>query len=151
MNSSAAPLITPDDVHNRELLRNLHPPDWVKPTPAERYNRVVIGGGTAGLVSAAGGGALGAKVALIERHLMGGDCTNYGCVPSKAVIRSARAAFALREAPDFGISAQNEEAVDFPRVMERMRRLRAQISANDSVYRFSKLGAEIYLGHSEFV
>ncbi len=151
MNPSATPLITPDDVHNRKLLRNLHPPDWVNPTPTERYNLVVIGAGTAGLVSAAGGGALGAKVALIERHLMGGDCTNYGCVPSKAVIRSARAAYALREAPSFGISAQSAEPIDFPRVMERMRRLRAQISANDSVDRFSKLGAEVYLGSAKFV
>ncbi len=151
MNSSAAPLITPDDVHNRELLRNLHPPDWVNPIPAGRYNLVVIGAGTAGLVSAAGGGALGAKVALIERHLMGGDCTNYGCVPSKAVIRSARAAFAFQEAPCFGVSTQGGEPVDFPRVMERMRRLRAQISANDSVDRFSKLGAEVYLGDARFV
>ena len=150
MNPSATPLITPDDVHNRELLRNLHPPDWVNPVPTERYNLVVIGAGTAGLVSAAGGGALGAKVALIERHLMGGDCTNYGCVPSKAVIRSARAAYALSEAPSFGISAKNGEAVDFPRVMERMRRLRAQISANDSVERFSKLGAEVFLGEAKF-
>ena len=150
MNSSAAPLITPDDVHNRELLRNLHPPDWVNPNPTGLYNLVVIGAGTAGLVSAAGGGALGAKVALIERHLMGGDCTNYGCVPSKAVIRSARAAFALREAPSFGVSARNGEPVDFPRVMERMRRLRTQISANDSVDRFSKLGAEVYLGDAKF-
>src|SRR5260370_559081 len=151
MNSSAAPLITPDDVHNRELLRNLHPPDWVNPIPAGRYNLVVIGAGTAGLVSAAGGGALGAKVALIERHLMGGDCTNYGCVPSKAVIRSARAAFALQEAPNFDICGHNGDPVDFPRVMERMRRLRAQISANDSVNRFSKLGAEVFLGDAKFV
>lgn len=151
MSSGATPLVTPDDIYNRELLRNLHPPDWVNPKPAGRYNLVVIGAGTAGLVSAAGGGALGAKVALIERHLMGGDCTNYGCVPSKAVIRSARAAYALREAESFGASAQSGEPVDFPRVMERMRRLRAQISANDSVERFSKLGAEVYLGDAKFV
>lgn len=145
------PIVTPDDVYNRRLIENLHPANWVNPTPAGRYNLVVIGAGTAGLVSAAGGAALGAKVALIEKHLMGGDCTNYGCVPSKAVIRSARAAYALREAPSFGISAQNGEPVDFPRVMERMRRLRAEISANDSVDRFSKLGAEVFLGDAKFV
>lgn len=151
MNSSAVPLITPGDVHNRELLRNLHPLNWVNPTPTGRYNLAVIGAGTAGLVSAAGGGALGAKVALIEKHLMGGDCTNYGCVPSKAIIRSARAAYAIREAASFGISAHEEDQVDFPGVMERMRRLRAQISANDSVERFTKLGAEIYLGDARFI
>src|SRR5260370_30874469 len=98
MKPSGTPLITPDDVYNRQLIENINPPDWVNPTPTERYNLVVIGAGTAGLVSAAGGGALGAKVALIEKHLMGGDCTNYGCVPSKAIIRSARAAYAVREA-----------------------------------------------------
>lgn len=145
------PIVTPDDVHNRRLIQNLHPPDWVNPTPSGRYNLVVIGAGTAGLVSSAGGAALGAKVALIERHLMGGDCTNYGCVPSKAIIRSARAAHAIREASNFGTCAQNGARVDFPLVMERMRRLRAQISANDSVERFTKLGAEVYLGDAKFV
>src|SRR5258708_4828589 len=109
MTQTSTLLLTPDDVYNREALRNLHPADWVNPTPTGRYNLVVIGAGTAGLVSAAGGSALGAKVALLERHLMGGDCTNYGCVPSKALIRSARAAFALQEAPSFAISAHNEE------------------------------------------
>lgn len=151
MNPHASPLITPDDIHNRELIRNLHPLDWVNPTSAGRYNLVVIGAGTAGLVSAAGGAALGAKVALIERHLMGGDCTNYGCVPSKAVIRSARAAYAVREASSFGVATRDGDQVDFSRVMERMRQLRAQISVNDSVERFSKLGAEVYLGDAKFV
>lgn len=149
--STQTPIVTPDDVYNRRLIENLHPTNWVNPAPAGRYNLVVIGAGTAGLVSAAGGGALGAKVALIERHLMGGDCTNYGCVPSKAIIRSARAAYALREASGFGIAGHNGEPVDFPRVMERMRRLRAQISANDSVERFTKLGAEVYLGGARFI
>src|SRR5260370_36611624 len=104
MKPSGTPLITPDDVYNRQLIENLHPPDWVNPTPTERYNLVVIGAGTAGLVSAAGGGALGAKVALIERHLMGGDGTNYGCVPSKAATPSRRPANAFREAPTIGIA-----------------------------------------------
>jgi pyruvate/2-oxoglutarate dehydrogenase complex dihydrolipoamide dehydrogenase (E3) component len=144
-------IIAPDDIYNRQLIENLHPANWINPTPAGRYNLVVIGAGTAGLVSAAGGAALGARVALIERHLMGGDCTNYGCVPSKAIIRSARAAYALREARQFGICSQNDGPVDFSRVMERMRRLRAQISANDSVERFSKLGADVYLGDARFV
>ncbi len=151
MNPSGAPVVAPDDAYNRELLRNLHPANWENPAPVGRYNLVVIGAGTAGLVSSAGGAALGAKVALIERHLMGGDCTNYGCVPSKAVIRSARAAYAIREAASFGLSAASADTVDFPRVMERMRRLRAQISANDSVERFTKLGADVFLGGARFV
>ena len=149
--STKAPVVTPDDVYNRRLIENLHPANWINPTPTERYNLVVVGAGTAGLVSAAGATALGARVALIERHLMGGDCTNYGCVPSKALIRSARAAYALREAPEFGVNLQGSSQADFPGVMERMRRLRAEISANDSAKRFSDLGADVYLGEARFV
>jgi len=77
------PIIAPWDAHNQQLAANVHPLDWVNPEPAPRYNLVVIGAGTAGLVTAAGAAGLGAKVALIERHLMGGDCLNVGCVPSK--------------------------------------------------------------------
>src|SRR5690242_21827141 len=84
-------LLTPDTEENRILEANVHPPDWRNPQPAGRYNLVVIGAGTAGLVCAAGAAGLGAKVALIERALMGGDCLNFGCVPSKALLRSARA------------------------------------------------------------
>src|SRR6266852_9746313 len=85
--------LLPRDSHNERLQANVHPPDWVNPTPAERYNLVVIGAGTAGLVTAAGAAGLGAKVALVERELMGGDCLNVGCVPSKAILRSGRAVF----------------------------------------------------------
>src|SRR5262245_24031781 len=78
------PLVLPDDEHNRRLLSHVHPPGRSNPTPAGQYNLVVVGAGTAGLVSAAGAAGLGARVALVERHLMGGDCLNVGCVPSKA-------------------------------------------------------------------
>src|SRR5438445_3940753 len=86
----AVPTLVPTDEHNRTLLHNVHPPDWRNPEPAPRYNLVVIGAGTAGLVTAAGAAGLGARVALIERYLLGGDCLNVGCVPSKCVIRSSR-------------------------------------------------------------
>ena len=86
------------DQHNQTLLDNAHPSDWVNPEPAETYNLVVIGAGPAGLVTAAGAAGMGAKVAIVEQHLMGGDCTNVGCVPSKCMIRSARAAAAVRNA-----------------------------------------------------
>jgi heterodisulfide reductase subunit A-like polyferredoxin len=75
--------ISPLDEFNRQLLSHVQPPDWINPQPSGRYNLVVIGAGTAGLVTAAGAAGLGAKVALIERDLMGGDCLNVGCVPSK--------------------------------------------------------------------
>src|SRR5207249_7196807 len=82
--------VLPADVYNHTLLVKVHPPDWVNPEPAPRYNLVVIGAGTAGLITAAGAAGLGAKVALIERDRMGGDCLNVGCVPSKALLRAAR-------------------------------------------------------------
>lgn len=144
------PLVLPADDFNRAWVENVHPPGWKNPTPRERYNLVVIGAGTAGLVSAAGAAALGARVALIEKHLMGGDCTSYGCVPSKALIRSARAVHALRTAPEFGVSLDGSGQADFPRVTERMRRLRTQISVMDSAKRFSGLGVDVFLGQARF-
>lgn len=143
-------LILPADEFNRALVENLHPPGWSNPTPKRRYNLIVVGAGVAGLVSAAGAAALGARVALVEKHLMGGDCTNFGCVPSKALIRSARAAHALDEAPEFGVNVEGGSNVDFSQVMRRMRRLRAQISVIDSAARFSGLGVDVYLGEAKF-
>ncbi|MDX6770156.1 MAG: mercuric reductase [Elusimicrobiota bacterium] len=143
-------LISPMDEHNRKLLSNVHPPDWVNPEPAPRYNLVVIGGGTAGLVTAVGAASLGAKVALIERHLMGGDCLNVGCVPSKALIRASRAVAQVRGAGAFGVKVPDGVAVDFPAVMERLRRLRAEISASDSAARFKKLGVDVFVGQGRF-
>src|SRR5687767_8164716 len=99
--------LLPRDEHNAQLLANTHPPDWQNPAPQPLYDLVVIGGGTAGLVSAAGTAGLGGKVALVERHLLGGDCLNYGCVPSKALIRAARVAFEVSQAREFGISVGN--------------------------------------------
>ncbi len=142
-------VVSPMDQHNRELVANVHPPDWVNPTPSGRYNLVVIGAGTAGLVTAAGAVGLGARVALVERHLLGGDCLNVGCVPSKCVIRSSRVVADAREAERFGVRVSGVEA-DFPAVMERMRRLRAHVSHHDSADRFRKLGVDIYLGAARF-
>ena len=84
--------VSATDANNQVLVSHVHPSDWVNPDPAPRYNLVVVGGGPAGLVAAAGAAGLGAKVALVEKHLLGGDCLNVGCVPSKAMIRSSRAA-----------------------------------------------------------
>lgn len=144
------PLVLPDDDANRQLTDNVHPPDWANPEPAPRYNLVVIGAGTAGLVAAAGAAGLGAKVALIERHLMGGDCLNYGCVPSKAVIRAAAQAQVVREAEPFGISVAGPVRVDFGTAMARMRRLRAGISRHDSAARFKSLGVDVFIGQARF-
>jgi len=142
--------IAPMDEHNQTLVSNTHPPDWVNPEPASRYNLVVIGAGTAGLVTAAGAAGLGAKVALIEKHLLGGDCLNVGCVPSKSLIRSSRAYADVRDAHEFGVRVPDGVEVDFPAVMERMRRLRSRISHNDSARRFQQLGVDVFLGEGHF-
>jgi pyruvate/2-oxoglutarate dehydrogenase complex dihydrolipoamide dehydrogenase (E3) component len=144
------PQAQPLDEHNRRLVEHLHPPDWANPEPAPRYNLVVIGAGPAGLVVAAGAAGLGAKVALVEKHLMGGDCLNVGCVPSKALIRCAKAAADVRRAGQFGVRVPGGVEVDFPAVMERMRRLRAGLSHHDSAERFRDLGVDVFLGAGRF-
>ena len=149
--SISNPVLRPDDAYNRALVQNVRPPEWTNPTSHGRYNLVVLGAGTAGLVSAAGAAALGARVALVEKHLMGGDCLNYGCVPSKALIRAARAAHAVAEASEYGVHIEGGARVDFPEVMERLRRVRAEISAHDSAQRFSKLGVDVFMGAAHFV
>lgn len=140
-----------DDAHDKQLIENCHPARWVNPTPTGKYNLVVVGGGTAGLVSAAGAAGLGARVALVERNLLGGDCLNVGCVPSKGMIRAARAAHDMRNGKAFGIRLDGKPEVAFATVMERMRKLRAGISSRDSAQRFKKLGIDVYLGNGRFV
>ena len=103
-----------------------------------------------GLVAAAGAAGLGAKVALVERHLMGGDCLNYGCVPSKGIIRAGRAVAAVRDAGRFGVNVRGDWTVDFAAAMERMRKLRAGISDHDSAARFRDLGIDVFLGEGRF-
>jgi pyruvate/2-oxoglutarate dehydrogenase complex dihydrolipoamide dehydrogenase (E3) component len=141
--------LKPTDEYNQTLHSNVHPIDWVNPWPNGRYNLVVIGAGTAGLVTAAGATGLGAKVALIERGLMGGDCLNVGCVPSKALISAARQAASIRDAGPYGVQSTPPN-VDFAEVMQRMRRLRASISPHDSAKRFSELGIDVYFGQGTF-
>jgi pyruvate/2-oxoglutarate dehydrogenase complex dihydrolipoamide dehydrogenase (E3) component len=143
--------LNPNDSHNQTLVSHTHPAEWRNPVPTGRYNLVVIGAGTAGLVSAAGAAGLGAKVALIERHLLGGDCLNYGCVPSKALIRAARSAVEVRRGGEFGVRVPAGVQVDFAAVMERMRRLRAGLSPHDSAERFRQLGADVYFGDARFI
>jgi len=142
--------LSPLDVHNQKLRSQVHPTDWENPIPDGRYNLVVIGAGTAGLVCAAGAAGLGAKVALIERDLLGGDCLNVGCVPSKGLIAAARVAAQAKQAAVFGVHARDVQ-VDFPAVMDRMRKLRAEIAANDSAARFQKLGVDVFFGQANFV
>lgn len=164
--------------HDQQLAFLVRPSTWTNPTPDGRYNLVVIGGGTAGLVTAAGAAGLGAKVALIERASLGGDCLNFGCVPSKAILRSARVAAELREASELGWTVSSGAPIgtslgtslgspagasieksagvspgpqpDFAAVMERMRSLRASLAKHDSAERFRDLGVDVYLGAARF-
>lgn len=143
--------LNPLDEYNQQLIAEVHPSDWVNPTSQDKYDLVVIGAGTAGLVVAAGAAGLGIglKVALIERYLMGGDCLNFGCVPSKAIIRSAKVIGELAKGRELGIKARDVE-INFREVMARMRRLRAGISHHDSASRFTSLGIDVFFGDAHF-
>ncbi len=149
-NTTNTARISPLDDANVSLLSHVHPESWENPTPIQRYNLVVIGAGTAGLVSAAGTAGLGGKVALIEKNLMGGDCLNVGCVPSKALIACAKRAAQVRDAAKYGVSVSGS-SVNFGKVMQRMRVLRAQIAPVDGAERFTELGVDVFLGAAKFV
>ncbi len=148
LNSSSSAF--PSDTHERERLENAHPPGWRNPQPVDRYSLVVVGGGTAGLVAAHAAAALGAKVALVERDLLGGDCLNVGCVPSKAIIRTSRLYAEMRNAEQYGAQIPADIRVDFAAVMKRMRGIRARISRVDSVHRLVAAGVDVYFGHARF-
>ncbi len=143
--------LMPLEAHNQRLQVNVAPLDWKNPQPDGRYHLVVIGAGTAGLVTAAGAAGLGAKVALVERKLMGGDCLNVGCVPSKGIIAAARAVPATRNTKPMGVEVPGPVSVDFNKAMQRMRKLRADISPNDSYERFTSLGVDVYQGDARFL
>jgi pyruvate/2-oxoglutarate dehydrogenase complex dihydrolipoamide dehydrogenase (E3) component len=144
-NQTAAPL----EYNNERLLDNVRPDRRTNPKAGDKYHLVVIGAGTAGLVSAVIGSSLGARTALVERNRLGGDCLNWGCVPSKALIRSARAAYEAGLMKSFGIHTEKTE-VDFSAVMERVRGIRADISSNDSVKRLESLGVDVFFGNASF-
>jgi uncharacterized membrane protein YdjX (TVP38/TMEM64 family)/thioredoxin reductase len=122
---------------------------WPRPKQFDR-NLVVIGGGSAGLVTAYIAAAVKAKVTLVEQHALGGDCLNTGCVPSKALIRSARFMAQVRRAPEFGIHTASA-SFDFAQVMERVQRVIADIAPHDSVERYTGLGVDVALGRARIV
>ncbi len=144
--------VEPFDEHNRALVSNVHPPDWQNPTPSGRYNLVVIGAGSGGLITSLVAASLGARVALVERHLLGGDCLNVGCVPSKAVIRASRMVHETRGSRSLGLGVPDAQLPDFGLAMERMRRIRAHISREDSAKRYTEeFGVEVFLGNARFL
>ena len=144
------PSVAPWDEHNQKWVSYVHPADWENPKPSGRYNLLVIGAGPAGLVAAIGAAGLGAKVALVEKHLMGGDCLNVGCVPSKALISAGKAVASVRDAHAFGVRVPDGVNVDFASVMERLRKTRADISHHDSAIRLTDLGIDVFIGSGQF-
>lgn len=122
---------------------------WTRPKRYDR-NLIVIGGGAAGLVTAYIAAAVKAKVTLVEAHAMGGDCLNTGCVPSKALLASAKRAAKFRTAGKLGIAAQDPQ-VDFPAVMARVRSVIATIEPHDSVERYRSLGVDARIGHATLI
>ena len=143
-------LTTPQDVYERDRLANLHPAEWRNPTPADCYQLLIVGAGPAGLAAAETAAELGAKVALIECHLMGGDCLNTGCVPSKSIIRTSRLYAEMRDANRYGAQIPGDIRVDFAAVMERMRRIRAHLSGGDSVRKLIAIGVDVFFGEVRF-
>lgn len=151
MNQAGHLSLNLNDANDRALLANVHPQEWQNPEPKQAYHLVIIGAGTAGLVTAAAAAGLGARVALVERNLMGGDCLNTGCVPSKGLIRSGRAVANVRDAGRFGVQVDGNVRVDFSAAMERLRSKRAAISPVDSARRFQALGVDVFFGNARFL
>jgi pyruvate/2-oxoglutarate dehydrogenase complex dihydrolipoamide dehydrogenase (E3) component len=133
---------------DERLLAHVRPEGWRSPDPAPLYDLVVIGGGTAGLVCAAGAAGLGARVALVERGLLGGDCLNTGCVPSKALIRAARAVHEARAGAASGVTMTPR--VDFAAVMSAVRARRADLAHHDSAARLASIGVHVFFGDASF-
>ena len=124
---------------------------WRNPRPARKYNLVILGGGPAGVLTARAAAALGAKVVLIERNLLGGTCLNTGCIPSKTIIRTSRLYADMRNAEALGAHAPKAITVDFAAAMARMRRIRARLSREVSADSLKAAGIDVYFGAARFV
>ena len=139
----------PEHEYNETLIKWAAPQDWVNPIADGVYNMIIIGAGSGGLVVASGAAQLGAKVALIEKSVIGGDCLNVGCMPSKAIIRAAKTLGYINKGKGFGIEAENV-TVDFKKVMEHVYWTRAQIAPHDSAERFTNMGIDVFYGDAQF-
>ena len=133
--------------HDEEQTCNLH---LAESDARGRYDLAVVGAGPAGLSAATAAAARGVRVALIERNLPGGTCLNIGCVPSKAIIRTSRLYAEMRDAERYGAQVPAGIGVDFPAVMERMRRIRARTVRPVSFHRLTAAGVDVFLGEARF-
>jgi pyruvate/2-oxoglutarate dehydrogenase complex dihydrolipoamide dehydrogenase (E3) component len=146
-----SPEMLAEDAGNRSLLNNVHPEAWVNPRPADKYNLVVLGGGYAGILTAREAVRAGAKVALVERNLLGGVCLNAGCISSKAMIRTSRLYAEMRNAAHYGGQKPDNIRVDFAEVMARMRRVRARVSRRTSARELKAMGMDVFFGDARFM
>src|ERR1700691_126268 len=131
-------------------FQNVHPQDWKNPEPVHKYSLVVVGAGPAGLLTALNAAKVGAKVAIVERDRFGGACFNVGCIPSKTIIRTSRLYAEIRNADNFGAEMPSGISVNFPAVMERMRRVRARVSRRVSVQKLTSAGVDVFFGQARF-
>ena len=141
----------PVDAYERERLANVAPGDWINPRPAPRYDLVVIGAGPAGLAAVEAANALGARVALVERNLLGGGCLNTACIPSKTLLRTTRLYGEMLEARRYGALAPEPVETDFAAAMARVRRIRSQLSRGDAARRLGDAGIDVFFGAASFV
>ncbi len=140
----------PTDALDREFLENVFPGDWVNPHPAKIYDLDVIGGGPAGETAATVAAGLNARVAIVEKEQLGGECLSVGCVPSKALLRSSRVVAAVRDAAKYGVDVSGGWKPNFPAIMERVRGLRRMLSAGAAAKHFRDLGVDVFLGAGRF-
>ncbi len=139
------------DDHDREHVANTRPSNWRNPQPDGPYQLAIIGAGPAGIAAAELAASLGAKVALIERNAIGGVNLGTGSVPSKTLIRTSRMYADMRDAQNYGASVPYDIDVDFAAAMQRLRRIRARLSRDDSAWRLAAAGVDVYFGKARFV
>lgn len=138
------------DPSERERMHNVRPSEWHNPQPAECYDLLIMGAGTAGLTAARAAAGRGKNVALVEHDLLGGTCLNIGCLPSKTIIRTSRLYGEMRHAEKYGASVPSDISVDFPAVMQRVRRIRARASRIDSASDLAVAGVDVFFGDALF-
>ena len=140
----------PLDAYEQKRLEAVSPEAWNNPEPSGPYQLVILGAGSAGLAAAEAAAALGAKVALVERHMIGGTCFNTGCVPSKTLLRTAAVYAEMRDAARYGARPPDEIKLDFAAAMTRLRRIRSHLTNTTSVRQLVASGIDVYFGNPQF-